>query len=113
MAIKDLVFDDDGIKVIVSGKTGERPIRLIKSCRYLTSWLESHPLKKDRNASLWVPLQKRPVGKDKIDYVPLDMASLSKRLAVLSEGAGIKKHIHPHLFRHSRATELVTITVLR
>lgn len=37
----------------VDGKTGVRPIRIVKSVPYLTRWLNDHPDKDDHTSPLW------------------------------------------------------------
>ncbi len=57
MQIKHLNFDKYGAKIIVSGKTGMRRIRLITSTPYLANWLEIHPNRDDPNSPLFLFLK--------------------------------------------------------
>lgn len=100
MSIKDVVFDDIGAIARVSGKTGDRRIRLVFSASYLRNWIEKHPLGYDRNASLWVGIGNR--GKNR----PLEYRLLSERLKELAKKCGVEKPVNPHHFRHSRASFL-------
>jgi len=97
MKIKDVRFVDDGVKIRLSGKTGDREILLVKSIKYLSAYLKVHPFSKDPDAWLWI----RPNGKKVRDqYIRVNLNRLKER-------AGIKKKANPHLvFRHSRATHL-------
>lgn len=52
---------------------------------------------------LFVTLDRRPSG----DYEPLSESSLQKLLTYLGRKAGLTKRVHPHLFRHSLATNLL------
>ena len=45
LLFKNVVFDDYGTVIVVQGKTGSRKIRLISSTPYLSTWMDSHPLK--------------------------------------------------------------------
>jgi len=96
--VKHVVFDQYGATITVDGKTGMRRIRVIESVPLLANWLENHPLRDDPNAPLWTSLQNR---RTRIEY-----NTAVKVLRDAGERAGIKKAIYPHLFRHSRATEL-------
>jgi integrase/ribosomal protein L40E len=98
MKIKDVAFDQYGCHVLVSGKTGWRRVRIIEYSKDFLNWLDSHPLKNDQEAYVWVSLENfRKV------ISPNAVNSLLKRLARI---AGILKPVHPHAFRHARATHL-------
>lgn len=99
LKISNLLFDDKGCVVnITQGKTGARRIRIISSVSLLTTWLNIHPFRDNPDAPLWVNLNK---NKAAVKY-----NALSKTIKESFLRAGIKKRIHPHLFRHSRATFL-------
>lgn len=96
--IEHLKFDERGVVVAISGKTGERRIRLIESTVYLQRWIENHPLRDDEDAPLWCSL-KRPhqrITRSNVHYL---LAGLKKR-------SGFRKPMNAHAFRHSRLTEL-------
>ena len=97
MKIKEVVFDEYGIKITISGKTGARRIRLVNSAPYLQAWLNIHPENQNPESYVWIGRDRKTL----LSYARL--SHIPKRLAKL---AGIKKRIHPHLFRHSRATNL-------
>lgn len=97
LKIKNLAFDQYGIKATLFGKTGSRTIRLISASKYLTDWINQHPKKNDQEAYLWIG----QTSKELINYT-----SFSKILKVAKKRAGINKPINPHHFRHSRATIL-------
>jgi integrase len=48
MKIRDFTIDKNGGIIKVDGKTGVRPIRIVKSVLYMTKWLNDHP-KKDNH----------------------------------------------------------------
>jgi len=81
------------------GKTGTRRIRLHTSQVELAAWKNTHPLKDDPEAPLWVTLDGK-FQRMKPDAVRMQLNKTKKR-------AGITKRIFPHLFRHSSATKLV------
>lgn len=95
--IKDICPDDYGVKVMVSGKTGARRIRLISSAPFLQDWLNAHPGNKNPSDYVWVTKWRNQL----LTYTRI--ATILKDAALR---AGIKKRVYPHLFRHSRATYL-------
>ena len=54
MKIKDFTIDKNGGMIKVDGKTGVRPIRIVRSVPYLTRWINDHPNKDDHTSPLWV-----------------------------------------------------------
>lgn len=99
LKIGNVEFDQYGAVLLVSGKTGHRRVRIIVSASNLALWLNSHPLRSDLNAPLWVKL-----GAERGHA--LSYAGAKTVLKEIAKVAGIKKRIYPHLFRHSRATHL-------
>jgi len=99
LKVKHVWSNEYGCKALVKGKTGMRKILLITSAPYLATWINSHPFKDDPDAPLWVEMK----GEERKG---LSYSGLSTMLKRVAEKAGIKKRIYPHLFRHSRATEL-------
>ncbi|WP_394698074.1 tyrosine-type recombinase/integrase [uncultured Methanolobus sp.] len=99
-SIKHIGFDQYGSYEIVKGKTGMRRVRLVMSTPYIAAWLSIHPMKNDPEAPLWVNIGRQSHGKAmKYDAIRMVLKRLAKK-------AGIKKRVYPHLFRHTRATEL-------
>lgn len=98
---KDVKMDQYGAVIMVNGKTGMRRIRIIDSAPDLILLLNNHPLKGDD-----IPLfcDRRFTQQDADTALGRD--SVLKLLNLLARRAGLKKHVHPHLFRHSRLTEL-------
>ncbi|MBI2076272.1 MAG: site-specific integrase [Candidatus Aenigmarchaeota archaeon] len=100
LKLKNLESDEYGAVIHVSGKTGDRRVRLIASSPSLWSWVSIHPEKDNPDAFLWLGIGTK--NKNKM----MSYGAIAMMLKNLGEKAGIKKKIHPHLFRHSRATEL-------
>ncbi len=98
--IKDVMFDNSGCRIRVSGKTGPRNIRLIDSAPYFLKWLEEHPYKSDSEKYLFINFATNFYGEQ------LNDRTLRKKIKTLAKRAGIRKNVFPHLFRHSRLTWL-------
>jgi integrase/recombinase XerD len=102
--LNHVAFDDDGcVLTFPSGKTGARRIRLVYSASYLRIWVESHPLKddKDREAPLWCLVQH--------PHTRCSTSAFTAIVKAVAKKAGISKKVNPHNFRHSRATHLAAL----
>jgi len=95
--IKNVVFDDFGARIQVTGKTGPRVVRLVTSSPYLLSWINVHPTG-NREDFVWLGRNNKLLCDTRISYL----------LKACAKKAGIKKRIHPHGFRHARATKLAS-----
>lgn len=105
LKIKDVIFDDYGCILNLFGKTGYRKVRLIGSSPAISEWItHEHPKKDDKNSYLFC----NTFNSKAKDYrgKKLTYQAVAKILKRLKERTGFKKDINPHLFRHSRATEL-------
>jgi integrase/recombinase XerD len=100
LKIKNVQFDEYGGVLLVSGKTGQRRVRIIHSVQRLQTWLEQHPLREQPEASVFCSLSNRRRGAQ-LKYEPA-----SRALKRLKQRAGITKKVNPHAFRHARATLL-------
>jgi len=85
LRIKHAEFDNNGAKLMVTGKTGMRRVRIIGSVSYLTNWVDHHPNKNDPESPLWLSIGSNNHNQ-KITY-----RALSKRLKEIGEKAYIKK----------------------
>jgi len=101
MKIKDFTIDKNGGMIKVDGKTGVRPIRIVKSVPYLTRWLNDHPHKDDHTSPLWVYVRNSDSFGKSMNYAGFNRI-LKKRV----KQAGITKRISSHLFRHKEITDL-------
>lgn len=102
LRMKHVLYDQYGAILRVTGKTGDRRVRIISSAPALSAWMQMHAKRDDPESTLWPPLSCSH------HYQPhcADHQSLYKLLKELGARAGIRKRIYPHLFRHSRATAL-------
>jgi integrase/recombinase XerD len=92
LKIKDVTFDELGAVILVSGKTGDRRIRLVAAAPALAEWINSHPESSEPTAYVW----------------PISDRAVAKVFKSLAARAKIKKRVMPYIFRHSRATHLAT-----
>jgi integrase/recombinase XerD len=99
LQIRHITFDELGAAVSLDGKTGPRRVRAVWSVNYLKDWLKDHPNQKNPEAPLWFNFAKKM---DKLEA--MQYGAIRMQLNKISKKAGIKKKIHPHLFRHSRCT---------
>lgn len=98
--IKHIEFDMKGAFLRVSGKTGQRRVRVVDSVDLLHSWLKIHPNNDDPESFVWINIGVRNKGE------LLRYDAFTRMLKRLSKRAGIKKRVNPHAFRHARATHL-------
>lgn len=103
LRIRDVKFDQYGALIHVTGKTGERNVRIVgNSIAYLKGWLRAHPLGQP-DSLLFVGINGDKLGQ------PLDYDTMRSALRKSCQRAGITKRIHPHLFRHTKATQLAGV----
>ncbi len=101
---KDVVWDEIGARIKVSGKTGERVIPLVWAASYLKDWMECHPHydmnrgEPDPDSFVFVNIGSPGYGR------PMKYRMLSSVIKKAARKAGIKKRVHPHILRYSRAT---------
>ena len=105
MTRENIKFDNDKVLAIVNGKTGTREIYLKESVPSLRAWLNMHPTK---TGQLWIA-SRVTFDKDKNPtYTTLTRSGLDLLIRRCLKRAGIKdKKKVLHMFRHTRATELV------
>ncbi|MFA0823807.1 MAG: tyrosine-type recombinase/integrase [Methanomethylovorans sp.] len=99
LRVKDLTFDDIGLIIHLTGKTGPRRVRACWSVKYIEEWLVDHP----ENHNPLVPLFfKFNYKRKQLDF--LKYYAFRNTLSKITAKSGINKRIHPHIFRHSRCT---------
>lgn len=97
---RDVHFDELGARVFLNGKTGLRPIRVIDCVPEMQAWASQNPFRDDPDGPFFVREKFSGRGKPLLSNGVKNMLTEAARLA------GIRKHVHPHLFRHSRHKEL-------
>lgn len=97
LQIKHVTKAPHGFTLDLNGKTGHRSPMIISSAPTLAQWLADHPFASNPEAPLWV--HRTGTAPRHLIY-----ASITRLLERDLQRAGITKHVHPHLFRHSRVT---------
>jgi integrase/recombinase XerD len=92
--VKSIQFDQYGAIITLTGKSGTRRRRLYSSVPDLRAHINNHPLRDNPEAPLFLSRDGRALSNFAIYY----------RVHKLGETI-LKKKIHPHMFRHTRATE--------
>lgn len=106
--IKDVERVPDGARITFpEGKTGSRTILISYMAQRLFTWLDNHPDKHNPDAPLWSTKMIRKSKKSgERAYRSIDYNTCYGILQDAVVKAGITKRVHPHLFRHTRATVL-------
>ncbi|MEM3448656.1 MAG: site-specific integrase [Nitrososphaerota archaeon] len=106
LRIKDVSFDDYGMKILVSGKTGPRVVRAIgDSVGYVKAWMNVHPDGFNEDAPLFCQLWD---GKKEIAHQLIYRMFRKVKARAIKLGFPENKRINPHKFRHNRATVLAS-----
>ena len=87
--------------MVVDGKTGHRRLRLTACVGDLQSWINTHPMKENPGAPLFITYNRFGFGSKR-----LNSHTVRNRLKVLAEHAHVTKPVNPHSFRHARATDM-------
>jgi len=98
LSIKHVIFDEYGAIIKVDGKTGPRPIRLVKSTPNLSSWINVHPMRDNPDAPLWINTSPKKFGE------PLSYQASYQMVKRRCQIAELPKNVNLKLFRHSEAT---------
>lgn len=97
LRVCDVLFDPNGALVEINGKTGRRRIRLVESAQHLSEWLKELKATRPNAIYAWVGVR---------DNQPSKYPATTKFIKDTAKLAGLRKRVYPHLFRHSRASEL-------
>ena len=97
LRVKDLEFDYYGLRLTVKGKTGVRRVRVVGKSVALARQYQERSKRNEQDDFFFSMM--RGAG-------PLKWNDVNMMLYKVSKRAGIKRRIHPHLFRHTRATIL-------
>lgn len=93
-------FDEIGGYVKINGKTGEREVWLIDSIPDLQAWINVHPRKGDPDAPLFLTYTRYGFGTRR-----LNERTVQNLCKVIQKRAEVVTRVHPHAFRHARATD--------
>lgn len=106
LRIRNAERDEYGFRLVLPRdapglKTGARVVRIFyeESGQHLFNWLEQHPFRGDPDAPLFVGFSYRNPG------AALRPSSLHHFVVKAGQRAKLAKHINPHLFRHTAATQ--------
>jgi integrase/recombinase XerD len=94
LRIRDIQFDEFGGIISLTGKTGTRRRRVYASVPDLREQINNHRDNKNPDAVLFLNVIGNPFGECQMFR---HIRSLGRRI--------LGKEIHPHMFRHTRATE--------
>jgi site-specific recombinase XerD len=99
--VGDVTFDAIGARIRVrKSKTGERLLRVIATASLLGRYLESHPLRDNPAAPLWVNESTNHMNER------LTWTAWNRIMKEVAQKAGVNgKRIHHYLLRHGSATE--------
>ncbi|HEX9846421.1 MAG TPA: site-specific integrase [Candidatus Nitrosotenuis sp.] len=100
LKIKHISFDKNGAIIRVDGKTGARPIRLVRSSKNLLNWVNSHPFRTNPESWLYIGIRKGVMGK-RMSY-----STARNILLTAAKRAGVDKRVFFTLFRHSGITNV-------
>lgn len=93
-----LVFDEHGVVVNVNFKTNRpRYIRLVMARQPLIQWRAAYPFRAEGKNLVFLNRSRNP----------LTYSAVAALLAKTVERAGIRRHVTPHTFRHSRITHMI------
>ena len=102
MRLRDVeALQDGSFRLRVRGKTGLRVVVAIRSAPALSEWLEAHPRREYPEAPLWTTLRK--------PFRPLRPKAFREHLRHLARKAGLSRPVSPHMFRHTRMTQLARV----
>lgn len=106
---KNVAFDRHGCRLIVSGKTGMRAVPVIR-CRcddknlavnLLERWLDKREFE-----TPYIFARTFIHGEERGKPRGVDHRYIRHVFELVNGSRCIQKHVHPHLFRHTRATQL-------
>ncbi|MFH2100783.1 MAG: site-specific integrase [Candidatus Micrarchaeota archaeon] len=104
LQIKNIEFDDYGAALRVTGKTGDRRVRIVASAPTLAEWLNYHPFREDPQSYVFLRDLRRGIQ----DNLPFSYNNARIIIRKMAKKAGITKPVNPHTFRHSRATAMAS-----
>jgi integrase len=118
--LRDVTEQAYGFNIILRGKTGERTFLLYKCQQILKWWLSVHPDYDNMDSPLFPTTRRynensftvkelRTPDKDTPrKFRPLNSKQIGAILKEAAAAAGIEKNVHPHLLRHTAATNFAS-----
>ncbi len=97
MKVKDLVYDEYGMILSVTGKTGPRKVRVVGDAVPEMRQYQEYFERFEPEEHLFLKIN---------SDIPMSWPDVSTMFYKVCKRAGIKRRIHPHMFRHTRATLL-------
>lgn len=106
--IKHVEFDSNGARVTLpQSKTTPRTNRVILAAPYLRVWLDNHLYREDPNAPLFYSFRAKGGAMKR-----LTDEGVRRQLLLIGIDAKLDKRVHPHLFRHSRASYIAEHNIM-
>ncbi len=100
LKVKDIEFDEFGMRLTLKGTTGVRKVREVgDSVPTMREYLDSYN-RKDSDDFVFIQLTETKNGE------PMKWSQVNTTLRKVLKRTRIEKRIHAHLFRHTRATIL-------
>ncbi|WP_317135716.1 site-specific integrase [Methanochimaera problematica] len=91
-------IDEYGVIINVDEKTKkERYVRLVAAKEYLIQWKNNYPFKPSGENFVFL----------KNDNTPLTYSAIRAQFNLIAKRTGFEKKVTPHLFRHSRITQMI------
>jgi integrase len=84
----------------LTGKTGSRETWMIDGLPDLQAWINVHPRRLDPDAPLFLTYSRYGFGTRR-----LNIRTVQNLCKTLQKRAEISRNVHPHAFRHARATD--------
>jgi len=102
LKVKNVELNSNPVKLFVDSQKTKtrRKIPIVESVPYIVKWLEEHPDPKP-NSPLFVKIHRKRNKNCRMHY-----ENIYKLMRKINEKLDNGKKIYPHLFRHSRASEL-------
>lgn len=98
--LADIQIDQQCGHARLDGKTGEREAWLIDCLPDLQAWLNIHPFREKPGSPLFLTYTRFGFGTRR-----LNVRTVQNLCKTLQKRAGVTKRVHPHAFRHARATD--------
>jgi len=105
LKLKDVIPNNDGFLInITISKTLPRTPLVFENLTYISQWLSNHPFKDNPESYLFITT----INREKSYGKPMRISCYSNVLKRAQKRIGLKKRLYCHLFRHSRATHLLS-----